>query len=329
MARAIVAGHLCLDLIPSIDRPIDYVPGSLIEVGPVTMSTGGVVSNTGRALDRLGIDTRLVARIGRDLFGDAVATLLGPLADGLMRVDGQATSYTVVLSGPGEDRVFFHHPGANRTFSAADVDLREADLLHFGYPPLLESMYADDGEQIVELFRGAKNRGLTTSLDLSLPDPESPSGQVDWRRVLERVLPLTDIFVPSLPEMEFMLGQSADPAQTAIDLGAKVALLKLGRDGVHLRTAPRIEHAGRALEENCRLIEWHDRTVDRPAFPVTVVGTTGAGDAAAAGFLAAVMRGLDPIEATRIAATVAASSCEAPDATSGVLDWESTVARFA
>ena len=53
----VVAGHICLDIIPTFAQRAGGVaelfnPGALIEVGPVVLSTGGAVSNTGLALHK-------------------------------------------------------------------------------------------------------------------------------------------------------------------------------------------------------------------------------------------------------------------------------------
>ena len=64
--------------------------------------------------------------------------------------DPEVTSYTIVISPPGHDRSFLHCPGANETFTAADVpyeQLAGVRLFHFGYPPLMPRMYADGGER--------------------------------------------------------------------------------------------------------------------------------------------------------------------------------------
>jgi hypothetical protein len=65
-----------------------------------------------------------------------------------------------------------------------------------------------------------------------------------------------------------------------------------------------------------------------PAFQVKTVGTTGAGDCAVAGFLAALLRGYAP-EGT-LTATVAAGACnvEVADATSGIPSWQALHARI-
>ena len=49
----VVAGHICLDIIPTIPHErIEFEPGRLLQVGPAVLSTGGAVSNTGLALHR-------------------------------------------------------------------------------------------------------------------------------------------------------------------------------------------------------------------------------------------------------------------------------------
>ncbi len=61
-----VAGHICLDIIPDLLGQIDFVsmlqPGHLLNIGQAVMVPGGAVSNTGLALHKLGIETRLIAK---------------------------------------------------------------------------------------------------------------------------------------------------------------------------------------------------------------------------------------------------------------------------
>ena len=213
---AIVAGHLCLDIIPQITGITPeafraaFMPGHLIDVGPVALSTGGPVSNTGLALHKLGVPTQLMGKIGDDLFGQAVTQLVSaydPRLVGGMVVDPQAsTSYTVVINPPGVDRIFLHCHGANDTFSADDVRydlLDDVGLFHFGYPPLMKLMYADGGTQVSSLYRRAKATGVTTSLDMAFPG--SSSVDAPWRRILALTLPHVDIFLPSIEEILVML----------------------------------------------------------------------------------------------------------------------------
>lgn len=351
MVDVIVAGHLCLDIIPDLTSlvpgqfDIAFQPGRLVQSGPANVATGGAVSNTGLALHLLGIQTRLIARLGEDQLGktlrQSIAERGAGLAEGFINSSESGTSYSIVISPPGSDRRFLHHPGANDDFSAEDVSnaaLRAARLFHFGYPPLMANMYAEDGKQLLELFQRVKSLGLTTSLDMAYPDPESPAGRADWSTILHRVLPHVDVFVPSLDEILYMLWRKTDLTLSAglltkvsgelLDMGAKMVLLKLGDRGLYLRTAgaPVLDKLGLAAPDNPAM--WADFEAWLPCFRVEVVGTTGSGDVTVAGFLAALLRGLPPAEALTAALAVGACCVEAADALSGIRSWEETWRRI-
>jgi sugar/nucleoside kinase (ribokinase family) len=345
---AIVAGHICLDIIPDLSTQtpgqfdLTFQPGRLVQAGPAVLNAGGAVSNTGLALHRLGIKTRLIARVGDDSLGQALRQCIrgygAGLEDGILSASGSSTSYSIVISPPGTDRRFLHHPGANDDFSGHDVndaDLTGARLFHFGYPPLMATMYADDGQQLVELFQRVKAHGLVTSLDMAYPDPESAAGQADWTAILRKVLPYVDIFVPSLEEIEFMLWKKTGDSPTAdllkrvsdelLGMGAKMVLLKLGDRGLYLRTSAS-NHLG-FLAPKVRDM-WAGFEAWMPCFKVEVVGTTGSGDVTVAGFLAAQLRGLSPQDALTAALAVGACCVEATDALSGLCTWEETWQRI-
>src|SRR5918996_6571265 len=122
----VVAGHACLDLLPELTRGIELTPGRLREVGPVRFAPGGAVPNVGLALATLGAAPKLVGRIGDDALGEVLLGLVrrrlraGTLA--FERVPGESTSYTIIISPPGVDRLFLHHPGCNDRFDAGAVD---------------------------------------------------------------------------------------------------------------------------------------------------------------------------------------------------------------
>jgi sugar/nucleoside kinase (ribokinase family) len=202
---------------------------------------------------------------------------------------------------------------------------------------------------MIELFRRVRETGVTTSLDMTMPDPAGPSGQVDWRAIMERCMPLVNLFLPSVEEWLFMvdrprfdeLSASASGAdllaalqpseiralgKTAIDMGSKIVVLKLGERGIYMRTADDLSRMGRGSPVD--LPAWCGRELWSPCFvPDTLVGTTGAGDATIAGFLAAMLRGASPERALTIAAAVGACNVEAADALSGVRSWQETLAR--
>lgn len=341
IAEAVVAGHISLDLYPALHGPAQLEPGRLVVVGPAAFSTGGAVANVGLALHRLGVRVRLVAKVGDDLFGGAVLDALAAhderLREGIVVAAGEATSYTIVINPPGVDRSFLHCPGANETFSAADVPydaLAGVRVFHFGYPPLMPRMYADGGAELRATLASVQAAGVATALDLCEPDPDSDAGHVDWPGVLRGVLPYVDVFAPSVDELLFMFDRAthdrlprdgcvidqpllARLAGSLLAMGAAVVAIKLGDQGLYLRTGSDV--GGFCRRAGLVADEWHDRELLSPCFRAReVLGTTGSGDATIAGLLAAVLRGAGPAEAATIATAVGAFSVETVDPTSAV-----------
>lgn len=343
-APIVVAGHICLDVIPALaatdgDLASLLAPGTLVEVGPPVLATGGAVSNVGLTLHRLGWPVRLMGKVGDDLFGQAVLDHLRraapALTDGMLIAEGEASSYTIVLNPPGTDRTFLHCPGANDTFAPAEIDRSQAAsgaIFHFGYPPLMQQTYADGGAALADLFADLRDRGVFVSLDMAMPDPQSASGRVDWGAWLARVLPHVDLFGPSLDEICFMLDRSPDTAdgrllytlaEDLLTLGARLVALKLGDQGLYLHTVDEPDRLPARLDAR-----WAGRNLLAPCFRVEVAGTTGAGDTTHAGLLAAIASGLTPEAALTSAVAVGACSVEAADATGGVPSWNAVQARI-
>lgn len=313
----VVAGHLCLDIIPGIGTDAPFEPGRLIEVGKATVSTGGAVSNVGIALHKLGAQVRLIGKIGRDPFGRLVSDVLEPfgLAGDTILSDDQ-TSYSIVISRPGQDRIFLHCSGCNDTFVTQDLDLRKlegASHFHFGYPSLMAQMSANSGKELVELFTNVKALGISTSLDMSYPDPASAQGKLDWAKVLSNVLPLVDYFFPSEDELSFMLpdqGGFNSLAKHCQSLGAKHVVIKRGNLGLF------------GLDSD-------DKEFHQPCFEVDVVGTTGSGDTTIAGILYGLSQGFSFAKSLEAGCAVGACCVTSADATSGIVPWAQTKAEFA
>jgi sugar/nucleoside kinase (ribokinase family) len=357
-AEVIVAGHICLDIIPTIyekQSGMDalLVPGKLVDIGPAVISTGGAVSNTGIALHRLGSRVSLMGKIGNDQFGQAILTVLrqhgAALVDGMIVSPNEHSSYSIVISPPHIDRIFLHSTGANDTYSAADLSpeqLKGARLFHFGYPPLMRRMYENDGDELALLLKKVKESGLTVSLDLAKPDPESDAGKANWRSILEKVLPYVDVFLPSFEEILYMLYRErfdqmlqealsgdllpyvteallSDISEELLTMGVAIVGLKLGEHGLYVRTTPnesRIASLGLCAPTQELYGNWTNCELISSCYTVNVMGTTGAGDCTIAGFLLGLIRGLTLEDSLHTAVGVGAYNVEQADATSGIPD---------
>lgn len=350
--KVIAAGHICLDITPVFPagrvcgKPEDLlIPGKLIRMEQADVHTGGSVANTGLALKILGNDVTLLGKVGDDDFGRMIAQILKRYgAGGLITDPGSSTSYSVVLALPGIDRIFLHHPGANDTFSNADIPeeiLRDAVLFHFGYPPIMRRMYENDGDELAAVFRRVKAHGIATSLDLAAVDADTDAGRADWRRILGKVLPDVDFFLPSFEELCFMLDpekyrrmsasggdmtERLDPENDVdplidmlMDMGCKTVVVKCGKAGMVWRTADEktLRMTGERLPLN--IPEWAGKQGRQPCFRAdTVKSATGAGDTSIAAFLTAVLQGRTPETCVALAAAEGACAVTAYDALSGL-----------
>ena len=357
--KVIAAGHICIDITPIFTSSQKYnhldellVPGKLIHMGEADVHTGGSVANTGLALKFLGNDVTLMGKIGDDDFGKMVEQILARYgASGLLTDKNSSTSYSVVIAVPGIDRIFLHNPGANDTFTGADIPeeaLDEVVLFHFGYPPLMRKMYQQDGKELASIFRRMKEKNIATSLDFAAIDPNSEAGQADWMKILENVLPYVDFFVPSFEELLFMLNPErynelvaeggdmtdgldveedvAPLADKLLELGCKAVLIKCGITGMYFKSGP-MDGVGERLELNQKI--WQAKTYFQPCFKADIVrSATGAGDTSIAAFLTAVLRGKAPEKAVALASAEGACAVTSYDALGGLKQLEELEARI-
>ena len=359
--KIISAGHICLDITPMFPMSTQsqsltqmLCPGKLIHMDGADVHTGGSVANTGLALKLLGNDVRLMGKIGTDAFGSMVKAILESYgAGGLIEDPNSATSYSVVLAVPGYDRIFLHDPGANDSFSNADIPdsaLEDTALFHFGYPPLMKRMYADGGKELAAIFRRMKQHGIATSLDFAAIDPNSTAGQADWKSILHEVLPFVDFFVPSFEELCWMLDRERynrlnrggditenlnleaevfPLAEELIGMGCRAVLIKCGTSGMVYRTATREKLLSTGSRLSLDLDEWANQSGIQPCFRADCVRSgTGAGDTSIAAFLTGVLRGFSPVDCAALAAAEGACCVTAYDALSGIKPIEELVNRI-
>ena len=356
MAKKVyVMGSLVLDIVPRF-RSKEYAPvtdvfaqGKVTELNSVAFYMGGCVGNTGLAMHKLGADTTLCGKVGDDFAGRAIKMLISEAGAPYRLMESQTapTACGIGMTPPGIDKITLFLKGAAQQYDSGDVrDLGDADLFHFGYPVTMKSLYDNGGAELTAMYKAMKERGASTSLDTALPRPDGEHGFVVWRPILERTLPYVDMFVPSYEECLFMLDRKgyieeckkaggADiielltpekvrwVAESFLDMGAKIVLIKLGKRGAYLRTRNLAgADLGRAL---CTLEKaWSQREMWIFPNKVTdIVSATGAGDTMIAGFLASAVRGEDPEKALCIGTASASLCLRSSDTTSLLKGYES------
>ena len=356
---AVVAGYLGVDLTPGFASMRTVIPfselfrpGKLIETEGLNISLGGVVANTGLAMRRFGQRVELMGSVGCDALGDMALARLTQVGvtRGIRRNPRTGTAYGLVIAPPGSDRFFLEDPGCNASFTADDIDYEvvgQSRLFHFGYPPLMQALWTHGGAELQRLLQRVRERDVAVSLDMTLPDPDSPAGKADWQAILAATLPLVDIFMPSIEELLFMLEPplyvrllSETPggdmiaaitpetyerlAERVLALGVKVLLIKAGHRGGYLRTGDLAPLSGPdsllhlSDPVGCPAGAWI------PPFPVEAArfcNASGAGDCAVAGFLSALLNGMKIREAGSYAMMAGRDNLYGHDALSGLREW--------
>lgn len=284
--------------------------GRLLAVEPIEVTTGGIVSNAGIAMARLGMKAAAFSYVGNDAFGSVIRERLqaeGVDTRHLLVHPHEATSTTAALIDPSGERSFFHCVGAPRAmnkqlfFEHLDLFARSRMML-LGYYSLMPGLEAD----AAEVFAAIRAAGCRTALDAA--------GEGGSMQPLEQILPHLDVYVPSLAEAVHQTGQT-DPVrivETFRNCGAPGLLgVKLGSQGALLSPA-----AGKYVAIDC------------VAAPGPVVDTTGAGDSFYAGLLTGLLRGMSLPHSGRVAAAAGACCVTGLGATAGLRDYEAT-ARLA
>jgi sugar/nucleoside kinase (ribokinase family) len=356
--EAVVAGYLGVDIAPgfplrrtSVAAAELFRPGKLVETEGLSFSLGGVVANTGLAMRRFGKRVELMGCVGSDALGDMVVSQLREqgVTSGIRRDRRRGTAYGIVVAPPGMDRIFFEDPGCNAVFTGDHIDYKavaRSRLFHFGYPPLMKRLWVNSGTELRKMFQRVRKLGVATSLDLALPDSDSPAGKANWRRILTATLPHVDIFVPSIEEILFMLepeqyarALASAPGCDMVDaipqaafehladqilaLGVTVLMIKAGHRGAYLRTG-NVAKLGSSTTLKLSPNAWSHRSHWASSLPVDsrrFKNACGAGDCAVAGLLAAMLNGVDLERAARYAMLAGRDNLYGVDACSGLSDW--------
>jgi len=356
---AVIAGYICVDMIPDFKKSQSvisisnlFVPGKLIEIDGISFVLGGAVPNTGLAMKKFNKNVFLNGLVGNDFIGKIAIEWLDKynLSEGIRMTDQAGTAFSIVIAPPGIDRIFLESPGCNQIFGISFINFDAVSgsrLFHFGYPPLLKQFYENNGSQLVELFSDIQRMGVVTSLDLSLPDTESESGRIDWRGIMQNVLPYTDIFVPSLEEVlqimnpveyaeiltssvssdiidQVIINTIREIGRSFIDSGVKILLIKAGHLGAYLLTgnvSSINEKAGLKLVEE----KWNNCELWCKAYkadPLKIKNSSGAGDTAAAAFLSAILNNEDPDSSIRFATLAGRNNLYCKNVYDDLRDWE-------
>jgi sugar/nucleoside kinase (ribokinase family) len=276
--RIVVAGDVMSDVVATVGGPIAHGSDTAARI---VQRGGGAAANVAVWLARAGAPVTLIARVGDDLAGRM--TLAGLREEG---VDAQVaidrdlpTGTCIVLVEPGGERTMLPDAGANAALAAVPLPPDARHLHVAGYALLHPGSRA----AALALLADARAAGLSVSIDPSSAAPlarTGPAAFLDW-------IAGADLLIPNRDEAAVLTGL-ADPerAARALTAHAREVVVKLGAEGALWTDGASVARAA--------------------AVPVPEADTTGAGDAFAAGLIAARAGGADAREQLRAGCALAA-----------------------
>ena len=263
-------------------------PGPLAETTAFERHIAGAEANAAVGLARLGHSVAYIGRVGGDGFGTAIIRKLrgeGVDVDNLI-VDESAPTGLMVRERRafGAAHVLYYRSGsAGSRLGPADVDhaaalFRGARWLHVtGITPALSPTARAAVDRAIALARDAR---LTISLDLNLR--RKLWSEEEAAIVLRDLASRVDVVMGDEDEVRLVTGSKGSVEALVAALPTSTSIVKLGANGALGRTG------GKTLRAEALAV---------PA----VVDPVGAGDAFAAGYIAATLDGKPLDEALRVA----------------------------
>ncbi|CAH0241191.1 2-dehydro-3-deoxygluconokinase [Microbacterium oxydans] len=286
--------------------------GSLRHAHGMALGIGGAETNVAIGLARLGVAVSWLGRVGDDSLGERVAReIRAEGVDVRTVVDTDAPTGLMVKERPSAASTAVHYYRAGSAGSRiADADLpdgwiEDASLLHVtGITPLLSSTARS---AVLAAVARARSAGVRVSFDINYRSALAAATVAG--PVLREIAELADIVFGGADEFGILYPEasSAEAAALLRDAGCATTVLKQGPAGATV-------FAG-------------DAVVESSGFVIDAIDTVGAGDAFVAGYLSALLEGLDVDTTLRRANACGAMACLTPG------DWEAAptlrdLARF-
>jgi ribokinase len=278
MPDVVTLGDINVDLIARVPFYPPLGGDSLAQ--EVDVRAGGSSANTAVVISKFGLEVSILARVGEDVLADHALSDLEQAGVDLSLVQRDPETKTGLIFAavtPDGERTFFSCRGANTRTVLPSGDLAqicEAKILHISGYALVESPQRDAALQAME---EAHASGVAVSVDLGVEVTTT-----DRDEIVE-MLSLVSMVFPNLAVAQWLTGEAGahESVGALLRLGPRLVGLKMRDQGCLIGSGEGIYHV--------------------PAFKVTPIDDTGAGDSFDAGLIVGRIAGLSLRESALLA----------------------------
>ncbi len=288
MGTIVVVGSINMDLVVNVAAMPK--PGETVSSNSFAQQPGGKGANQAVTCAKLGAQTTMIGRLGKDIFGDALYQHMSAVGVEMGCIVNSETAPTgvalITVDATGENSIVLV-PGANAEVSEGDI-LRKRRIIESAN--VLLAQFEIPLLTVESAFELARSKGVTTILN------PAPAYEVS-----DSLLRNTSIITPNEHELGIVAGvATADlngirkAAAALLARGVGAVVVTLGAEG--------------------SLAFTRETEIAQNAYPNKAVDTTAAGDSFTGALAVALTEGKELAEALDFASRVASLTITKPGA---------------
>lgn len=270
---------------------------------------GGSPSNIAINTKKLGINSIPSSCVGDDGFGDYLISTLKKegIDTSFISRSKYPTSMVVVTRSKGTPVPIFYRGADYRMEYSSELDLivRKTKIIHFSSWPISKRQSREVVERVIKVAKECGTYiGFDPNYHKDLWDDE------DGIDLIKSIIKYVDFIKPSEDDAERLFGKDIPENQISkfFDLGAKLVVMTLGKDGVMVSDGKEIKGFNTLATE--------------------VQDTTGAGDAFWSGFYVGLLKGRSIVDSVKVGLATSAFKLRYVGAISPMPKYEELIKEF-
>ena len=278
---------------------IAFASGSKILMNQLEFTVGGGGTNTAVSMSRLGLNVAFLGKIGMRNNAQFVQNVLKEekVDLGLVSRNNSRTGFSVILDVKGKDRAILAFKGSNNDLTFKEINKKKLKTRWFYFA----SMMGESFNTMKKIASYAEKNNIKIAFNPSSYLCKKGKG------FIKEILSKTEVLVLNKEEAELLVGKQGklELLKELCKLGPRQAIVTDGKKGAYT------------------IVD--DIYYDIKPKKVKIIETTGAGDAFASAYVAAIIRGAAVEKALKIAVVNAQSVLQHNGAKNDLLTWSKAI----